>query len=126
MRVRVYRNLHRSKLSVQHYIPGTGWRVRGDHRDAVALRNVNFIVNTKGRERVLRRRRKNVHAFVEGNLIEPSVKAYLACTSRAKYDPYTAGYFWDVLTGKPVKTAAAAYIIRSDVYYTPKEKDKAE
>ena len=60
--VQVYKNLH----------TGT-WSVRQDgvvkvHTDYITLKNVKFKVGQKGRERVLREKAKNVHAFVQGYL----------------------------------------------------------
>ena len=66
MRVRVYRNLRAGGYSVLN--PRTG-RVVG-HASAVLLTAARFIVREGGRKRVLEERRKNVHAFVEGDLID--------------------------------------------------------
>lgn len=64
--VEVYRNLHNGKLSVRdrktHLVIG--------HVDYITLCCVRFRVSQAGRERVLRERRKNVHAFVVGKIIE--------------------------------------------------------
>lgn len=58
--VRVYRNLTRGCLSVMR----RGLVVA--HVESVALHGARFVVQEAGRQRVLRDRRKNVHAFVEG------------------------------------------------------------
>ena len=60
--VEVYRNLHKKCWSV---------RQRGKvklHTDYICLKDVEFKVSQKGRERVLREQRKNVHAFIKGFL----------------------------------------------------------
>lgn len=67
MQVRVYRNLTRKCLSVQHNVPGKGWRLLC-HVQSATLVNAKFLVYEKGRQRVLREGRKNVHAYVEGEL----------------------------------------------------------
>jgi len=62
--VSVYYNLHRKCLSM---------RVKGvvvDHPHAVVLKNVKFRVQPAGRAKVLKEKRKNVHAFVCGQLVE--------------------------------------------------------
>ena len=62
--VSVYYNLHRKCLSM---------RVKGvvvDHPHAVVLKNVKFRVQPAGRDKVLKEKRKNVHAFVCGQLVE--------------------------------------------------------
>lgn len=58
--VQVYRNLTKKC-----------WSVRQDglvklHTNYITLKNVRFKVGQKGRDRVLREKVKNVHAFVEG------------------------------------------------------------
>lgn len=45
-----------------------GWRVR-NHASEVILENVTFQVSLKSRNRCLRQKRKNVHAYVVGDLI---------------------------------------------------------
>lgn len=66
MHVEVYRNLHNGKLSVRDHKTK---RVLA-HCDEVTLAGVAFKVSQAGRERVLRERRKNVHALVCGKLLE--------------------------------------------------------
>jgi hypothetical protein len=65
-RVRVYRNLANGLLSVQSKIKGS-WKVAG-HAESLLLYDVDFKVSEKGRQRVITHKRKNVHAFVYGNL----------------------------------------------------------
>ena len=62
--VKVYWNLHRDCFSVQQ----DGLVVC--HADQVKLRDVTFKVNETGRQRVLKERKKNVHAFTVGYLDE--------------------------------------------------------
>lgn len=62
--VRVYRNLHRGCYSVKQ-----GGIVRC-HADNVALKNVKFIVSKAGQKRVRDEKKKNVHAFVEGFVVD--------------------------------------------------------
>lgn len=64
--VEVYRNLHNGKLSVRDRKTK---RVIA-HCDEVTLAGVVFSVSQAGRERVLRERKKNVHAVVRGKLID--------------------------------------------------------
>ena len=62
---RVYFNLHKKVWSVQGYIKGRGWIVLF-HCPELWLENVTFKVSEAGRQRVIRSRRKNVHAFIRG------------------------------------------------------------
>jgi len=66
MKVRVYRNLHRNCFSIQSYVPKRGWRV-ARHAEIIYLSNVEFRVSKTGRERVLKEKKKNVHAWVTGD-----------------------------------------------------------
>lgn len=62
MKVEIYYNLHKHCLSVRH----KGLVVR--HADEIVLDNVKFVVSQAGRRRVLEEKRKNVHAFVRGEV----------------------------------------------------------
>lgn len=68
-RVRCYFNLHKRLFSIQRKTD-RGWRL-WCHTDFMFLKNVHFIVNENARQRVLRERKKNVHAFVEGDIGQP-------------------------------------------------------
>lgn len=85
MTTRVYYNLHKHLLSVQQKVAGR-WKVV-KHVDEIALRNVKFKVSAAGRERVLRERRKNVHAFVEGEQI-PFMPKSFTYQDEITYNPY--------------------------------------
>ena len=64
--IEVYRNLHKKCWSV---------RQRGKvklHTDYICLKDAEFKVSQKGRERVLREQKKNVHAFIKGFIVDPS------------------------------------------------------
>jgi hypothetical protein len=68
-RVEVYWNLHKNCFS---YRPIGG---RVIHADSIVLKDVTFAVQPAGRERVLREKKKNVHAFVRGTLIAATDKS---------------------------------------------------
>jgi len=67
MRVEVFFNLHTKLWSVRALSGADKGRVIG-HAHTVLIRDASFVVQQAGRERVLREGRKNVHAFVRGNL----------------------------------------------------------
>ena len=89
MQVRVYRNLHKKCLSVQAKVNGA-WRVIR-HVDTITLTDVTFKVSQAGRERVLRERAKNVHAFVTG--VCTGIELIPDHATRVSYNPYKAGTF---------------------------------
>lgn len=60
----VYYNLHKHCWSVKDQ--ATGHVVA--HADTVTLSDCEFVVNEKGRQRVLEEQQKNVHAFVRGKV----------------------------------------------------------
>jgi hypothetical protein len=105
MRVRLYRNLS-PQYRQQH-----AWSIMAmegprkgkvvDIVDGAVLSEVVFLVSEAGRQRVLRDRVKNVHAFVEGQLVKKFALNSLAkdadgdnvlpgqgVTVRIGYDPY--------------------------------------
>lgn len=68
MRVRIYRNLHNKKYSIQAQNESGVWRVIA-HAERVSVSNAGTYVSQAGRLRVIREKRKNVHAFITGTLI---------------------------------------------------------
>jgi hypothetical protein len=133
MRVNVYRNLSRK------YRTQTAWSVmalegsqKGKVIDRVAgavLRDASFVVSEAGRQRVLREKQKNVHAFVRGDLIKvfplntlpkdldgdalvPEHTGWV----RVSYNPYHAGHFFRSDNGQPVLRADLVVIAPTGVY----------
>lgn len=113
MRVRVYRNLkHGRKAPPLYSIMHKGKVI--DRRGQVLLSDAKFLVSEAGRQRVIKERQKNVHAFVEGNLVdEHGVFGIDAHTqkdlpARITYNPYVSGSFmWD---GTAVRGARAVLL----------------
>lgn len=118
---RVYFNLHKKVFSVQQKNEKGNWIVV-DHTPFIELIKVVFKVSEAGRQRVLKERRKNVHAFVEGFLASES--DWLKCMDKKEvsYNPYKAGSF---MSGKKaVQGARFATLIVDKV--EKKGKIKAE
>jgi hypothetical protein len=67
--VQVYRNLHKDRYSVRCKKTK---RVIAHVREIV-LKDVKLKVSQAGRDRVLKEQKKNVHAFVEGEIVDYSV-----------------------------------------------------
>lgn len=87
LRVRVYRNLHNKKYSIQHK-----GRVIA-HLDQVTLDEVTFSVQPAGQAKVRETKRKQVHAFVNGVIVAPGH----ALVRSVRYNPYEYDTF--VLVG---------------------------
>jgi len=83
--VQVYRCLVRSGniYSIKQY----GYVV--GHTEELTLKNVNFHVNKAGRERCLKKKQRNVHAWVTGIINDSNVP----CEKKLHYNPYKASYF---------------------------------
>ena len=67
MKVDVYRNLHNGMYSIKSRDKANRGLVIA-HAKQVWLNDVEFVVSDAGRNRVLRERKKYVHAFVRGTL----------------------------------------------------------
>ena len=111
MRVFVYFNLHKKCFSIKALEGDRKGRVVA-HSETVLLESCKFKVSEAGRQRVLREKRKNVHAGVSGTWIN-------YCTNRADnqfdfisivgrqvtYNPYKYDSFVFKTTEQPVKVA---------------------
>jgi len=125
--IRAYRNLHTGQISLLDKASGL---VVG-HCDAVRLvphylqDSVKCIVNQAGRARVLRERKKYVHAFIEGAIervagfVSYKDRSYTgvrymegleAPMSAVTYNPYKAPTFTDKSTGAPIEALQQAII----------------
>jgi hypothetical protein len=94
-RIRVYYNIRKKCLSMMD--PKTR-RVVGYVR-AIDLANVKFIVSQPGVERIRREQRKQVVAFVEGeinSLDMPTMLDLLPGMESVTFNPYRHPYFVDV------------------------------
>lgn len=83
--VRVYRNLRNNLMSVQAKAPNGSWLVVG-HVNSCLLYDATFKVSEAGRQRVLQQKRKNVHAFICGELADIDTDVVLP--TKAFYNPY--------------------------------------
>jgi len=107
MRVEVYFNLHKYTWSVRQC--STGRVIL--HTDKVHIRDPKFVVRKAGRERVLREGKKNVHAFVRGDItyfddFDPDYLDY----TLVSYNPYKFDTFVNVCDTSPVRTAKRAML----------------
>jgi len=108
-RVQVYYNLHKKCLSVRH----KGKVI--EHAQEVTLTDARFHVQQAGRERVLKEKRKNVHAYISGKLKETfwftqAPKYIWTAKQRVTYNPYKYKNFVNKKTLKPVASAEVVHI----------------
>jgi hypothetical protein len=90
----IYWNLHKNCYSV---------RFKGKviaHLTSLTATGVTFKVSQKGRQKVLREQKKNVHAFVVADKIFPKAEPFdlTGCdlpTEQVKYNPYKYNSFVD-------------------------------
>jgi hypothetical protein len=99
--VEVYRNLHKDCWSVRD----SKTRLVISHVDEIHLHNATLVVQPAGRERVLREKRKNVHAFIKGTQV-PLIGGVPVCCSWYGFD----------LTGALYRRPCISY---SGVIYNP-------
>ena len=109
-RLYVYRNLHLNLFSVR-----TEGKVVSHVRELI-LEDARFLVGKKGRERVLREKRKNVHAGISGFWAEeweanPIMRAYTP--HKVSYNPYKNETF--VLTEDMKTTINEAHFVKMNI-----------
>lgn len=102
--LKVYYNLHKHCWSIM----GKSGRIIG-HANDVVLDSCKFIVRPAGRRKVLEQKRKNVHAFVGGQMLvnysSPPCHAI-----EVRYNPYVAGHFFKASDNTPVLTAKKVWL----------------
>tara|TARA_Y100000114_G_scaffold156963_1_gene186296 strand:+ start:2516 stop:3052 length:537 start_codon:yes stop_codon:yes gene_type:complete len=100
VRVKVYWNLHKKLFSVVALEGERKGKVI-QHANRIELKDVTFKVSEAGRQRVLRERCKNVHAFVIGTRFVSEVGCHVT-TEAVTYNPYTRGQFYVKDTGEDI------------------------
>lgn len=113
MKVFVYRNLHKKLWSVKALEGPNKGRVIG-HTNTIYLLNPTFKVSEKGRSRVLKEKRKNVHAGVVGILADHPPSFKLA--EEVTYNPYKGPSFTRVSAGTPVFAGDECFMKDGRVY----------
>lgn len=136
MRVSVYFNLHRKLYSVRAEEGPLRGRVVA-HATDVLIDEPTFLVSEAGRARVLRERKKYVHAYVRGNIRGmtgsvlypnlpplfdvPLFSAETLVTRRRgrpfSYNPYRSGsfeYYTDIGDLRPCMSAERAFLSLTD------------
>ena len=130
-RVEVYYNIRKKCLSVRQ----DGIVIK--HTHAIKLYStsggyghVDFTVQEAGHKKVLKQKRKNVHAFVRGKAdldkvptLEEKKLRRPKWLRQVSYNPYKSDKFVDVKTGKPVDYAKEVFIDGNKVFITKEYKN---
>ena len=114
MRVFVYYNLHKQVWSIKALEGPQKGLVIG-HSPTVLLQDAAGKVSQAGRQRVLRERRKNVHAGIVGTLVHTGTEGYFP-SQEVTYNPYKYETFVDKDTLEPYGGSQFAYMDNRRVY----------
>lgn len=108
--VEIYRNLNKPGITYSVRDAKTGL-VLG-HASSLLLSRCKFIVNQRGRDKVVRTKRKSVHAWISGSfcVIHAGDDKYFGNGTMVSYNPYTNLYFELAESGEPVIGASLIYI----------------
>jgi hypothetical protein len=121
-KVDCYRNINKPEIfSIRQQAGENKDKVTG-YSKVVLLKNPSIKLSENSRQRVLKEKRKNVHAFVRGNLLGIAnaltpEQAEMA-TARISYSPYRGMHFFDRNTGESVTGPLPTYAVLygADVY----------
>lgn len=100
-KVFIYYNLHKKMFSIKNMKSGL---VIG-HTLNLTLKDATFKVSEKGRQRVIREKRKNVHAGVVGYIDSNVMLKDLTGLRLATYNPYKFSSFVDKETNQALSNA---------------------
>ena len=114
MKVFVYYNLHKHVWSIKALEGPQKGRVVG-HSPTVLLEGARGKVSQAGRERVLREKRKNVHAGIVGTLVHTGVEGYFPGLE-VTYNPYKYESFVHKDTEERYNGSQYAYMAHKRVY----------
>ena len=130
MRIEAYYNLHKQCLSARP----TGRYGYVRHYQFLAVQNVKFAVQPAGRQKVLRERKKNVHAFVRGEMVswsparrgkkEHIIDSVVSANNmraddrfvEVTYNPYKYESFVRKDNGQPIYEADKAWIFGKHIF----------
>jgi len=110
-RYRIYWNLHKKVWSLQDCKTGRVF----SHAEAFTLYDAKFVVRKAGQAKVRREGKKNVHAFVRGEIsyfpdFDPDHHPDYLDYTLVSYNPYKFDTFVDVYDTTPVRTAKRAML----------------
>lgn len=120
-----YRNLHRADCFSIRQRHGEFKNKVSGYAQSVIIKHPQFIVSEASRQRVLREKSRNVHAFVRGEFTDaymcPLELSKLNNVIRVSYSPYLGGTFFQKDTGFAITqedNRLYAVLCGSDVFLT--------
>ena len=119
MKVFCYYNLHRDTWSIKALEGPDKGRVIL-HADHVLLEHATPKVSEKGRQRVLREKRKNVHAGIVGTLVSTLKLRHYAIPEGApevSYNPYKGSTFYYKASGEAWATQSEFVLLTGKKVY---------
>lgn len=112
--VKVYRNLTKKCYSIADAKTG----IVLAYADYVSLRDVKCKVSEAGRQRVIKQKKKYVHAFMVGSFQGGQYGLTGSDLQKeVSYNPYKFGFFYDKETGKEIQEASLAHFTPQNVKY---------
>lgn len=105
-RVKVYFNLHKKTWSIKDKKTGI---VIG-YANWLPMKDCKFKVSEKGRQRVLKEKRKNVHAYVEGTISFETLHKSEVQHGSFTYNPYKYDSFVRFINGVVTPINGADYV----------------
>lgn len=104
----VYKNLHKKCWSIK----STKTNLVVSYGHNFILKDCVFKVRESARQRVIKEKRKNVHAGVQGFLTSNVSKKWI----KISYNPYKAGYFYTIKDNRPIYSAEFVKFTKNAVY----------
>lgn len=113
---KIYYNLNKHCFSIlAHDIKKKGWRLY-KHSLSFKANDVKFTVGLKARERTLKEKVRNVHAYAYASNIEFSDYNINNRLNKVSYNPYKHPYFYNLDTNEKVSDVDTAYMIKNLIY----------
>ena len=112
MLVDVYWNIHKKCWSVKD----RKTRRIARHAPTLFVRNVKFVVQKAGRAKVIRQKRKNVHAFVRGESTDFILDITHNPNMQIIYNPYKMKTFQDA-DGQEANGASLVWLTKDGKCY---------
>jgi len=106
-------HLHKQCFSIRH----ASTRKVAGYTDRIVVSDVRFPVSPSGRLRVLKEKKKNVHAFVLGKYLQEMQNLSRLNFREAYYNPYQCSGFVDRETSRLIEFADYAICENKRVYY---------